>query len=85
MVKIDALFKDTSWIGQKVIVKGWVRTFRANRFISLNDGSSLQNLQCVVDFETLEKNLLKKINTGAAVAISGKLVESEGKGQSVEI
>lgn len=85
MVKIDALFKDTSWIGQKVIVKGWVRTFRANRFISLNDGSSLQNLQCVVDFETLEENLLKKINTGAAVAISGKLVESEGKGQSVEI
>ncbi len=60
MVKIDALFKDTSWIGQKVIVKGWVRTFRANRFISLNDGSSLQSLQCVVDFETLEKNLLKK-------------------------
>ena len=68
-----------------VIVRGWVRTFRANRFIALNDGSTIENLQCVVDFENTDETLLKKINTGAAIEISGQLVESMGKGQSVEI
>ena len=52
-------------------VRGWVRTFRASRFIALNDGSTLVNLQCVVDFENLEEALLKEINTGAALALSG--------------
>jgi asparaginyl-tRNA synthetase len=68
-----------------VTVQGWVRTFRANRFIALNDGSTIENLQCVVDFENTDENILKKINTGAAVQISGQLVESMGKGQSVEV
>lgn len=68
-----------------VHVKGWVRTFRANRFIALNDGSTLQNIQCVVDFENLEEEQLKRITTGAAVSISGALVDSQGKGQTVEI
>ena len=66
-------------------VKGWVRTFRANRFIALNDGSTIHNIQCVVDFENTEENTLKRITTGAAVHIKGKLVESLGKGQQVEI
>jgi len=66
-------------------VKGWVRTFRANRFIALNDGSCLQSIQCVVDFESMDETLLKRITTGAAVHIKGGLVESQGKGQSVEI
>jgi asparaginyl-tRNA synthetase len=66
-------------------VKGWVRTFRANRFIALNDGSCLQSIQCVVDFESMDEALLKRITTGAAVHIKGGLVESQGKGQSVEI
>ncbi|MDG1793858.1 MAG: asparagine--tRNA ligase [Flavobacteriaceae bacterium] len=66
-------------------VKGWVRTFRANRFIALNDGSSLQSIQCVVDFERMDEALLKRITTGAAVNIKGSLVESQGKGQSVEV
>ena len=66
-------------------VKGWVRTFRANRFIALNDGSSLQSIQCVVDFENMDEALLKRITTGAAVHIKGILVESQGKGQSVEV
>ncbi len=70
---------------QEVQVNGWVRTFRANRFIALNDGSTLQNLQCVVDFENTEEELLKRITTGAAVQIIGELVESQGKGQTVEI
>ena len=68
-----------------VEVKGWVKSFRANRFIALNDGSTLQNIQCVVDFESMEETLLKRITTGAAVHIKGNLVESQGKGQDVEI
>lgn len=70
---------------QEVQVKGWVRTFRSNRFIALNDGSTLHNIQCVVDFENTSEALLKRITTGAAVSIQGNLVESQGKGQSVEV
>ena len=69
----------------QVEVKGWVRTFRANRFIALNDGSTINNIQCVVDFETTEESILKKIATGAAVHIKGELVKSQGKGQNIEI
>ena len=85
MIKIATLLQNTDHIGQEVLIKGWVRTFRANRFIALNDGSTLQNLQCVVDFENTDENILKQINTGAAVAIKGDLVQSQGKGQTVEI
>lgn len=69
----------------EVDIKGWVRTFRANRFIALNDGSTIQNIQCVVDFENTDETILKRITTGAAVHIQGNLVESQGKGQNVEI
>ncbi|MEL0262420.1 MAG: asparagine--tRNA ligase [Flavobacteriaceae bacterium] len=70
---------------QALTVQGWVRTFRANRFIALNDGSCLDNLQCVIDFEQTEESLLKKISTGAALSLSGKLVASQGAGQKVEL
>ncbi|NNC70146.1 MAG: asparagine--tRNA ligase, partial [Flavobacteriaceae bacterium] len=70
---------------KEVHVKGWVRTFRANRFIALNDGSTINNIQCVVDFENTDEHLLKRITTGAAIEVSGILVKSEGRGQSVEI
>ena len=70
---------------QEVHVKGWVRTFRSNRFIALNDGSTINNIQCVVDFENTNEELLKRITTSAAVSITGVLEESQGKGQSVEI
>ncbi|MFD1293265.1 asparagine--tRNA ligase [Lutibacter holmesii] len=70
---------------QEITLKGWVRTFRANRFIALNDGSTIHNIQCVVDFENTDPALLKRITTGAAVAVTGTLEESLGKGQSVEI
>ena len=70
---------------QDVNVKGWVRTFRANRFIALNDGSTIKNIQCVLNFENYKDNTLKRITTGAALSITGALVESQGKGQSVEI
>ena len=84
MMKIKSLLK-LSATGQEVTVRGWVRTFRANRFIALNDGSTLGNIQCVVDFESMDENLLKKISTGAAIRIKGNFVESQGKGQSAEI
>lgn len=69
----------------EVTLNGWVRTFRANRFIAVNDGSTINNIQCVVDFENTDENILKRINTGAAIAVKGTLVESLGKGQNVEI
>lgn len=65
--------------------QGWVRSFRSNRFIALNDGSCLENLQCVVDFESMDEAVLNQINTGAAICIQGTLKESEGSGQRVEI
>lgn len=70
---------------QEVNLKAWVRTFRAKRFIALNDGSTINNIQCVVDFENTDEELLKRITTGAAIEVKGTLVESQGKGQSVEI
>jgi len=70
---------------QIVEVNGWVKTFRSNRFIALNDGSTLHNIQCVVDFEKFDEALLKEIATGAALGVKGKLVASQGRGQAVEI
>ncbi|WP_104734824.1 asparagine--tRNA ligase [Hanstruepera ponticola] len=80
----ELLKKDINAL-HEVEIKGWVRTFRANRFIALNDGSTLNNIQCVVDFENLDESLLKRITTGAAVHVFGELTESQGKGQKVEI
>ena len=70
---------------QEVYVKGWVRTFRNNQFIALNDGSTINNIQCVVDFENTPAETLKRITTGAAVALKGALAESQGAGQKYEI
>ncbi len=69
----------------EITVQGWVRSFRSNRFIALNDGSCIENIQCVIDFESFDEGLLKKISTGAALKVSGVLQESQGKGQRVEI
>ena len=70
---------------QEVTLKGWVRTFRSNRFIALNDGSTLANLQVVVDFEHTPEETLKHITTGAAIEVKGQVVESQGKGQNIEL
>lgn len=67
------------------VVYGWVKSFRNNQFIALNDGSCLKNLQCVLDFENTEEEILKEINIGAALEIKGTLQESQGRGQRVEI
>jgi asparaginyl-tRNA synthetase len=76
---------ESGTILQEVTIKGWVRTFRSNRFIAVNDGSTIKNIQCVIDFENTSGDLLKRITTGAAVAIKGTLSESQGKGQSLEV
>ncbi len=83
-IKIKDLLNTTEF-NRKVTVKGWVRTFRNNQFIAINDGSSLNNIQAVVDFNNTDEALLKRVTTGAAVAVTGELVESLGKGQRVEI
>lgn len=70
---------------QDFTAKGWVRAFRSNRFIALNDGSTINNLQCVLDFENIPEEILNEINIGAAISVTGTLKESEGKGQRVEI
>jgi asparaginyl-tRNA synthetase len=72
-------------VGEKVNVKGWVRAFRSNRFVQVNDGSTIKNIQGVVEFDNFDENLLKKVSTGASVSITGTLVESQGAGQAVEI
>lgn len=75
-------------IGKEVLVKGWVRTKRGNKniaFIALNDGSTINNIQVVADAALFDENLLKDITTGACLSVTGKLVESQGQGQHVEI
>ncbi len=83
-IKIKAVL-GMSPAGQEITVKGWVRTFRNNQFIALNDGSTNNNLQVVVDFNTTAEDTLKRITTGAAISATGKLIASQGKGQTVEL
>ena len=74
--------------GQEVLAKGWVRTKRGNKqikFIALNDGSTIYNIQIVADTSKFEESLLQKVTTGSSLAVRGKLVESVGSGQAVEI
>ena len=82
--KVKDLLNSTKTL-QEVNAKGWVRTFRNNQFIALNDGSTINNIQCVVDFENTPEETLKRITTGAAVSVTGTLVESQGAGQKFEI
>jgi asparaginyl-tRNA synthetase len=72
-------------LDQEINVKGWVRAFRSNRFVQLNDGSCMANLQAVIDFENWDEALLKRITTAAALSLTGKLVASQGSGQAVEL
>src|SRR4051812_41184110 len=71
--------------GQEVTVMGWVRTFRNNQFIALNDGSTNNNLQIVVELGMLDENTIKRITTGASLKVTGKAVPSLGKGQKMDI
>ncbi len=85
--KIVDLLKGTDY-GSTVNVKGWVRTKRGNNkiaFVALNDGSIIHNIQVVVDVPNFDEEIMKLITTGAGISVTGKLVQSMGKGQSVEI
>ena len=82
--KVAELLESTKYL-QEVEVKGWVRSFRSNRFIALNDGSTINNMQCVVDYEKMNEELLRRITVGAAIKVTGTLTESLGSGQKVEI
>lgn len=85
--KIVDVLKSTDY-GTIVNVKGWVRTRRGSKqinFIALNDGSTINNVQIVVDLDKLGEEYLKPITTGASISVNGTLVQSQGKGQSVEI
>ena len=84
--KVKDLLKATS--GQEVLAKGWVRTKRGNKqikFIALNDGSTVNNIQVVVDMANFDEALIAKITTGASISVTGDLIESVGSGQAVEI
>lgn len=86
-IKIKDLLASNE-VGSEVNVKGWVRTKRGNKqinFIALNDGSTINNLQIVVDVPNFNEDLLKKISTGAAISVVGEVIASQGSGQSVEI
>ena len=82
--EIKSVFESKN-IGDNISINGWVKTFRSNRFIALNDGSCLEDIQCVINFEEFDKELLSKINTGTYLNIEGEIVESQGKGQNIEI
>jgi asparaginyl-tRNA synthetase len=83
-IKIKELLT-TEPSGQLVTVKGWVRTFRNNQFIAINDGSTIQNIQAVIELNSLDEGTLKRITTGACIAVTGDLIASLGKGQAVEV
>ena len=78
----------TGEINREVVAKGWVRTKRESKnviFITLNDGSTIQNLQVVVQPDTIDAGLLARINTGAGLSVKGRLIESPGAGQRIEL
>lgn len=87
--KIADLFAgEQEFLGKEVCVKGWVRTHRGNKyvqFIALNDGSTIRSLQVVFDMNAFTDDQLKPLTTGSAMCVKGLLVESQGKGQSIEI
>ena len=72
-------------VGEKILVKGWVKAFRSRRFIQINDGSTINNLQAVIDFEKFEEEEISRISTAAAIAVEGTIVESQGSGQAIEL
>ena len=85
--KISDIF-DPALVGTRVSVKGWVRTRRGNKhvqFVALNDGSTVANLQIVFDLTKFTEDQLKPVTTGSSIHVEGTLVESMGKGQSVEV
>ena len=84
LIKIKDIYESPNYNSQ-IIVAGWVRAFRGNRFIEINDGSTIENIQCVISDSDRKNEDYKKINVGSSVKIKGNLIESIGKGQSFEV
>ena len=81
----DILEGYKKYLHHDITVQGWVRAFRSNRFIALNDGSTILNIQIVVNFEEFDEETIKNIKTASSLKIKGEVVESQGAGQNVEI
>ena len=84
LIKINDIYRSPNYNSQ-ITIAGWVRAFRGNRFIELNDGSTIQNIQCVISDTYKQNEIYKKINVGSSLKIKGNLIESIGKGQSFEV
>ena len=84
LVKIKDIFTSPN-INKNITIGGWVRAFRAKKFIELNDGSSIKNIQCVISDSSIDEKILKKISIGSSLKIKGDLIKSIGKGQNFEI
>ena len=86
-MRIKELLKSRNF-GHEVVARGWVRTRRGNKniaFVALNDGSIIHNIQIVIDMTAFDEELIKQVTTGSSIEVKGKLVESPGKEQQVEI
>ncbi|SDG48095.1 asparagine--tRNA ligase [Chitinophaga filiformis] len=83
-VKVKQILQDEK-TDYPVVVKGWIRSFRNNQFIALNDGSTNNNIQIVLEMDSVTPDLLKRLTTGAAISVSGQVIPSLGKGQRVEV
>ncbi len=86
-MRIKELLKSRDF-GHEVVARGWVRTRRGNKniaFVALNDGSIIHNIQIVIDMTAFDEELIKQVTTGSSIEVKGKLVESPGKEQQVEI
>ena len=84
LLKIKDIFNSPD-IDKNIIIGGWVRAFRAKKFIELNDGSTIKNIQCVILDSSIDEKIIKKISIGCSLKVKGNLVKSIGKGQSFEI
>jgi len=84
LIKIKDIYNSPNYNSQ-ITVAGWVRAFRGNRFIELNDGSTIENIQCVISDTNIQNEAYRKINVGSSVKIEGNLIESIGKGQNFEV
>tara|TARA_B100000575_G_scaffold125282_1_gene99934 strand:+ start:14828 stop:16252 length:1425 start_codon:yes stop_codon:yes gene_type:complete len=84
LVKIKDVFKSPDY-NNEIVICGWVRAFRGSKFIVLNDGSTIKNIQCVIPDSKIKDNVVKNINVGCSLKIEGKLIKSIGKGQNFEV
>ncbi|CVK16672.1 asparaginyl-tRNA synthetase [Apibacter mensalis] len=81
----ELLAKGKKALQEEVVIKGWVRSFRSNQFIALNDGSGQNNIQIIINYNDFDTETLKQITTASALYVEGKVAESKGAGQEIEV